>query len=154
MLHPYYFCLLWFVQFTQWCIWWCVFTSTELYPAISPYINRFLDICGSLYIKYPSLVAKQVFVIIIMTPPSIKLNSGIWLWLSIFFFLLKFGMGGNLITKWDLISKFGDFLIAQLVKNLPAIQETPVWFLGQKIHWRGDRLPTPGFLGFPFGSAG
>ena len=26
------------------------------------------------------------------------------------------------------------------------------WF--RKIHWRRDRLPTPGFLGFPGGSAG
>ena len=41
-----------------------------------------------------------------------------------------------------------------LVKNLPAMQETPVRFLGQKIHWRRDRLPTPVFLGFPGGSAG
>ena len=48
----------------------------------------------------------------------------------------------------------GAFLIAQLVKNLPAMQETPVWFLGQKILWRRDRLPTPVFLGFPCGSAG
>ena len=23
-----------------------------------------------------------------------------------------------------------------------------------KIHWRRDRLPTPGFLGFPYGSVG
>ena len=46
------------------------------------------------------------------------------------------------------------FLIAQLVKNLPEIQETPVWFLVGKICWRSDRLPTPVFLGFPFGSAG
>ena len=45
-------------------------------------------------------------------------------------------------------------LIAQLVKNLPAMQETLVWFLGQEDHWRGDRLPTPVFLGFPGGSAG
>ena len=89
-----------------------------------------------------------------MTLPSIKLNSGISLWLSIFFFLLKFGIGGNLLTKWDLISKFGDSFIAQLVKNLPAMQETPVWFLGQKIHWRRDRLPTPVLLGFPCGSTG
>ena len=44
-------------------------------------------------------------------------------------------------------------LIAQLVKNVPAIQET--WFdswVGN-IHWR-DRLRTPVFLGFPGGSAG
>ena len=40
-------------------------------------------------------------------------------------------------------------LIARLVKNLPAMQETLVRFLGRKIHWRRDRLPTPGFLGFP-----
>ena len=36
-------------------------------------------------------------------------------------------------------------LIAQLIKNR---------FLGQKICWRRDRLPTPIFLGFPCGSPG
>ena len=45
-------------------------------------------------------------------------------------------------------------LLAQLVKNLPALQETPVRFLGQEDPWRRDRLPTPVFLGFPCGSAG
>ena len=45
-------------------------------------------------------------------------------------------------------------LIAQLIKNLPARQETPARFLGQEDHWRRDRLPTPIFLGFPCGSAG
>ena len=49
-------------------------------------------------------------------------------------------------------------LIAQgRTKNLPAVQESPVcpvWFLGQKICWSRDRLPTPVFLGFPGGSAG
>ena len=44
-------------------------------------------------------------------------------------------------------------LIAQLVKNLPAMQETPVQFLGWEDPLRRDRLPTPVFLGFPFGSA-
>ena len=44
-------------------------------------------------------------------------------------------------------------LIAQLVKNLPPMQETQVWFLVRKIHWRRDRLPSPVFLGFPCGSA-
>ena len=45
-------------------------------------------------------------------------------------------------------------LIAQLVKNPPALQETPVQFLGQEdpLEKRG-RLPTPIFLGFPCGSA-
>ena len=38
--------------------------------------------------------------------------------------------------------------VAQLVKNLPAMQETPVQFLGQEDPPRRDRLPTPVFLGF------
>ena len=47
------------------------------------------------------------------------------------------------------------FLVAQLVKNLPAIQETLVRFLGWEdpLEQR-DRLPTPVFLGFPGGSDG
>ena len=38
--------------------------------------------------------------------------------------------------------------MAQLVKN-PQVDS---W--AGKIRWRRDRLPTPVFLGFPFGSAG
>ena len=45
-------------------------------------------------------------------------------------------------------------LIAQLVKNPPAMQEAPVRFLGPEDRWRRDRLPTPVFLGLPGGSAG
>ena len=45
-------------------------------------------------------------------------------------------------------------LIAQLVKNPSAVQETPVWFLGKEDLLERDRLPTPVFLGFPCGSAG
>ena len=41
------------------------------------------------------------------------------------------------------------FLIAQLVKNLSAMQETLVQFLSQKVCWRRDRLPTLVFLNFP-----
>ena len=41
-----------------------------------------------------------------------------------------------------------------MVKNLPAMQETPVRFQVGKFPWRRDRLPTPVFLGFPGGSAG
>ena len=44
-------------------------------------------------------------------------------------------------------------LVAQLIKNLPAMQETPVRFLGQEDPLRRDRLPTQVFLGFPGGSA-
>ena len=42
-------------------------------------------------------------------------------------------------------------LVAQLVKNLPTMQETPVGFLGQE-----DQLEEGYsiFLGFPCGSAG
>ena len=36
----------------------------------------------------------------------------------------------------------------------PATQETLARFLGREICWRRDRLPTPVFLGFPYGSAG
>ena len=49
---------------------------------------------------------------------------------------------------------FLSVLVAQLVKNSTAMQETLVQFLGGKIPWRRDRLPTPVFLGFPYGSAG
>ena len=42
--------------------------------------------------------------------------------------------------------------MAQLVKNLSAMQETPIRF--RKSCWRRDRLHTPVFLGFPCGSAG
>ena len=46
-------------------------------------------------------------------------------------------------------------LVAQLVKNLPAVQETQVRFLGwEDPPKEGDRLPTPIFLGFPGGSTG
>ena len=40
-------------------------------------------------------------------------------------------------------------MIAQLVKNPPAMQETPVQFLGQEDLQRRDRLPNSGFWGFP-----
>ena len=37
-------------------------------------------------------------------------------------------------------------LVAQMVKNLPAIQETWVQSLGWEDPWRRERLPTPVFL--------
>ena len=45
-------------------------------------------------------------------------------------------------------------LIAQLVKNQPAMQRPQFDSWVGKICWRRDRLPTPVFLGFPHGSAG
>ena len=40
---------------------------------------------------------------------------------------------------------------AQLVKNPPAMQETPVWFLGWEDPFEKQWLPAPVFLGFPCG---
>ena len=46
-------------------------------------------------------------------------------------------------------------LMAQLVKNPPAIQETPVQFLGREDPLeKGEATYSPVFLGFPGGSAG
>ena len=45
-------------------------------------------------------------------------------------------------------------LVAQLVKNPPAVQETRFNSWVGKIPWRRDRLPTPMFLGFPGSSDG
>ena len=45
-------------------------------------------------------------------------------------------------------------LVAQQIKNLPALQETLVWILGWEDPWRRDRLLTPVFMGFPGGSDG
>ena len=55
------------------------------------------------------------------------------------------GIGNPLQYSWA-------FLVAQLAKNPPAMQETLVQFLGQEDPWRRDRLPTPVFVGFPGGS--
>ena len=44
--------------------------------------------------------------------------------------------------------------MTQLVKNLPAVEETESDSWVGKICWRRDRLPTPVFLGVPCGSAG
>ena len=60
----------------------------------------------------------------------------------------------RLVQTWERNTSRLCIVIAQLVKNLPAMQET--WFNSWvgKIPWRRDRLPTPVFLGFPRGSAG
>ena len=57
------------------------------------------------------------------------------------------GIGYPLQYSWA-------YLVAQLIKNPPAVQEILVKSWVRKIHWRRDRLPTPVFLGFPCGSAG
>ena len=45
-------------------------------------------------------------------------------------------------------------LVAQLVKNPPAMQETLAPFLAGEVPLEKDRLPTPVFLGFADGSVG
>ena len=44
------------------------------------------------------------------------------------------------------IVKLRAFFVAEIVKNLPAMQETQVRSLGQKIPWRRQWLPTLVFL--------
>ena len=44
-------------------------------------------------------------------------------------------------------------MVAQMVKNLPAVQETRFNSWIRKICWRRDRLPTQVFLGSPCDSA-
>ena len=45
-------------------------------------------------------------------------------------------------------------LVAQLVKNPPAVQDTLVQTAWSERSSGEERLPTPVFLGFPYGSAG
>ena len=60
-----------------------------------------------------------------------------------------------LLGLWQApVYSLGASLVAQLVKNPPAMQETLVQFLGPEDPWRRDRLPTPVFLGFPGSSDG
>ena len=44
---------------------------------------------------------------------------------------------------WKVFSNVS--LVAQMVHNLPAMQETQVWSLGQEDPWRKAYLPTPVF---------
>ena len=54
---------------------------------------------------------------------------------------------------WLVYKLYFTLIITQLVKNLPAMQESLHSWV-RKIRWRRDRLPNPVFLGFPCGSAG
>ena len=92
-------------------------------------------------------------------------------WTRHYIFVFKYLQNAEIckskISYWVTIQRFLIFveflavplylwasLIAQLVKNPLAIQETPVQFLVRQIPWRRDRLPTSVFLGFPCGSGG
>ena len=59
-----------------------------------------------------------------------------------------------LITLAECVFASIHFPLAQLVRNLPAVQKTSVRFLSQEELWQRERLPTPVFWGYPGGSAG
>ena len=67
---------------------------------------------------------------------------------------LSFNEGKNPTKEVVVVTGGKASLVAQLVKNPPAMQETRVHSWVGKIFWRRDRLPTPVLLGFPGGSAG
>ena len=59
------------------------------------------------------------------------------------------------VWKWqDVKAYFRASLVAQLVKNWPAIRRPLFDSWVRKIPWRRDRLSIPVFLGFPGGSHG
>ena len=59
------------------------------------------------------------------------------------------------VWKWqDVKAYFRASLVAQLVKNRPAIRRPLFDSWVRKIPWRRDRLSIPVFLGFPGGSHG
>ena len=58
----------------------------------------------------------------------------------------------NSVFRWSYVPFWGASCVAQLVKNLPAMQGTLLDSWVGKFPWRRDRLPTPVFLGFPGGS--
>ena len=58
------------------------------------------------------------------------------------------------VKKGPSILYWGASLVAQLVDNLPAMQETLVQFLSREDPLEKGRLHTPVFLGFPGSSDG
>ena len=54
------------------------------------------------------------------------------------------------LSDWTKLVFSWAFLAAQMVKNPPAMQQTLVQFLGQKIPWRREWLPTPASLPIPW----
>ena len=57
------------------------------------------------------------------------------------------------VNIFNCLYKAWAFLIAQLIKNLPAMQEIPVLFLGQEDLLEKGQATTPMFLGFACDSA-
>ena len=68
------------------------------------------------------------------SPPTPSLSFR-WIFMSYFLILLDLS-----------VTNKGASLVAQLVKNLPAMWETRVWFLGWEDPWGRKWQPTPVFL--------
>ena len=98
-------------------------------------------------VSYISCTGRQVFTI-----------SDTWQAPLSFTVVLSFAHLISYSRELSILTVFKDptwaSLVAQLVKSPPAVQETPVWFLGHHVLWRKGRLPTPVFLGFPDDSDG
>ena len=62
------------------------------------------------------------------------------------------------VVEWPLVGDISIIhqpsLVSQLVKNLPAMQETPLLFLGWDSPLRSGKLSTSVLLGFPGGPHG
>ena len=58
-------------------------------------------------------------------------------------YITKFFKNDDLIIFDTKSTKNRSSVVAQLLKNLPAVQETPVQFLGQEDPWRRDMLGLP-----------
>ena len=71
--------------------------------------------------------------------------------LTILFQITAFAPSSNITTRTLPVFSLC-FYTAHSTTNFIIVHLTV--FLGWKIHWRRDRLPTPIFLGFPCGSAG
>ena len=52
----------------------------------------------------------------------------------------------SIVSVYGVFVRLGIPLVAQMLKNLPAVQETWVHPSGQKIPWRKASQPTPVFL--------
>ena len=106
------------------------FFSTNLRVA-----SKCAAFCFLFFSKWPFWNSFHYYIVLFLNSAQ-----NMYLWNSVFFSISPSIMG---------------FLIAQLVKNPPAMQETLVWFLDRENPLDGkDRLPIPVFLGFPCGSAG
>ena len=74
--------------------------------------------------------------------------------MKLFHFMYHYKCPVSDIPSSSLSSHIMTSLIAQLLKNLPAMQKTPVWFLGQEDLLVKGQATHSSILGFPCGSAG